>query len=203
VQWLVLIYTIPPEPTRKRAFVWRELKKIGAGYLRDGVCVLPDRPATRHAIQAIVQRVRVFEGQATLAEAAVTDDLSAHEVVRQSRAARQTEYAALADSSRNLLDHLRRELAHCDCSEVQTRSLLDDVLTLWRWYDQICARDYFAAPAAERVHEIVQKCEQAFERFASNAHERSASGGGAQLEDVFERLGGPAPLESSMGDHPL
>ena len=42
VQWLVLIYTLPPEPTRKRAFVWRELKKIGAVYLRDGVCLLPE-----------------------------------------------------------------------------------------------------------------------------------------------------------------
>ena len=99
MQWLLLIYTIPPEPTRKRAFVWRELKKLGAGYLRDGVCVLPDRPATRHAMQAIVDRVRAFEGQATLVEAAVIDELSAQEVVRQSRTARQAEYTALADSS--------------------------------------------------------------------------------------------------------
>ena len=34
-RWLVLIYTLPAEPTRKRAFVWRELKKLGAVYLRE------------------------------------------------------------------------------------------------------------------------------------------------------------------------
>ncbi len=161
MQWLLLIYTIPPEPTRKRAFVWRDLKKIGAGYLRDGVCILPDRPATRHAIQAIVDRVRMFEGQATLVDAAVIDDLSAQEVVRQSRAARQTEYAALADSSRELLDHVRRELAHRDFSEFETKSLLDDVGKLRHWYDQICARDYFAADGAPSASAAIAECESA------------------------------------------
>src|SRR5712692_3038217 len=161
VQWLVLIYTIPPEPTRKRAFVWRELKKLGAGYLRDGVCVLPDRPAIRVALQLIVDRVRAFAGQATLVQAAMIDDLSAGEVVRQSRTARQTEYVALADSSRELLDHVRRELAHRDFAEVEAKSLLVDVGKLWRWYDQICSRDYFADDAAAQASAAVAECESA------------------------------------------
>jgi DNA-binding transcriptional regulator PaaX len=159
VQWLVLIYTIPPEPTRKRAFVWRELKKIGAVYLRDGVCALPDQPATRLAVQAIVNRVRAFDGRATLVEAALIDDLSAQEVVRQSRAARQAEYDALTTSSRELLEHVRRELAHRDFAEVETRSLLEDVGKLWRWYDQICARDYFAADTAATASAPIAECE--------------------------------------------
>jgi len=161
VQWLVLIYTLPPEPTRKRAFVWRELKKIGAVYLRDGVSVLPDRPATRQAMHSIVERVRVFEGQATLVEAAAIDDHTAQEVVRQFRAARQTEYAALADSSRKLLDHVRRELTHRDFSEVETRALLEDVGKLWRWYDQICVRDYFAAEGVAMASATIAECESA------------------------------------------
>jgi DNA-binding FrmR family transcriptional regulator len=159
VQWLVLIYTLPPEPTRKRAYVWRELKKIGAVYLRDGVCVLPDRPATRQALQSVVDRVRAFEGQATLVEAALVDDLTVEEVVRQARAARQTEYAALAESSRELLDHVHRELRHRDFSEVETRTLLQDVGKLWRWYDQICARDYFASVGAAKASAAIAECE--------------------------------------------
>jgi hypothetical protein len=159
VRWLVLVYTLPPEPTRKRAFVWRELKKIGAVYLRDGVCVLPDRPAIRQAMQSVVDRVRAYEGHATLVDAAVIDDLTAQEVVRQARAARQTEYAALADSSRELLDHVRRELLHRDFSELETRTLLQDVGKLRRWYDQICARDYFAVDGAAKASAAIAECE--------------------------------------------
>ena len=57
-------------------------------------------------MQSVVDRVRAFEGQATLVEAAQVDDLTTQEVVHQARAARQTEYTALANSSRELLDHV-------------------------------------------------------------------------------------------------
>jgi len=68
--WLVLIYTVPAEPSRKRAFIWRELKKVGAVYLRDGVCVLPEGEATAAAFRAIAAKIEEFEGEATLIERA-------------------------------------------------------------------------------------------------------------------------------------
>ena len=49
--WLLLVYTVPAEPSRLRAAVWRDLKKAGAVYLRDGVCVLPERDETLHALR--------------------------------------------------------------------------------------------------------------------------------------------------------
>jgi hypothetical protein len=64
--WLLLIYTVPATPTRKRASIWREVKKIGAVYLHDGVCALPERPETTRAVEAIAARVREFEGDATV-----------------------------------------------------------------------------------------------------------------------------------------
>ena len=57
MSWLLLIYRVPAEPSRKRAFVWRELKKVGAVYLRDGVCVLPDQAATRAGLRQVAERM--------------------------------------------------------------------------------------------------------------------------------------------------
>jgi hypothetical protein len=34
--WFVLVYKLPPEPTRLRASVWRKLKAAGAVYLQNG-----------------------------------------------------------------------------------------------------------------------------------------------------------------------
>src|SRR5437879_3232457 len=116
MEWLVLIYTLPAAPTRKRAFVWREVRKIGAVYLRDGVCVLPDRPATRQAMQALADRVRAFDGQATLVETSRMDELTAEQVTRQAQAARRAEYAAVRDSGSQFLNHVRRERRHRDFS---------------------------------------------------------------------------------------
>jgi hypothetical protein len=33
--WLVLIYRVPPEPTRLRSTVWRRIKSLGAIYLQN------------------------------------------------------------------------------------------------------------------------------------------------------------------------
>src|SRR5262249_30714465 len=39
--WLLLIYRVPPEPTRLRAAVWRRIKSLGAIYLQNSVAALP------------------------------------------------------------------------------------------------------------------------------------------------------------------
>ena len=172
VPWLVLIYTLPAEPTRKRAFVWRELKKIGAVYLRDGVCVLPDLPAPREAMQALVDRVRGFEGQASLVETGRIDELTTEEIVRQARAARRTEYLALAESSHELLAHVRRELRHRDFSAPEAHTLDADLSKLRRWFDQIRARDYFACAAAVDAEAALLEAEGVFREVPAGAPAR-------------------------------
>jgi hypothetical protein len=42
--WFVLIYKLPPEPTRYRASVWRKRRAAGAVYLQNGVAALPADP---------------------------------------------------------------------------------------------------------------------------------------------------------------
>ena len=41
-RFLVLAYRMPAKPTAGRVAVWRNLKKVGAVYLQDSVCVIPD-----------------------------------------------------------------------------------------------------------------------------------------------------------------
>ena len=40
-EWFVLIYRVPSEPASKRVTVWRDIKRIGALYLQQCVCILP------------------------------------------------------------------------------------------------------------------------------------------------------------------
>ena len=40
-RWLLLIYRVPPEPTRLRSTVWRRIKSLGAIYLQNSVAALP------------------------------------------------------------------------------------------------------------------------------------------------------------------
>src|ERR1700682_1997543 len=87
IPWLLLIYTVPAEPSRKRAFIWRELKKVGAPYLRDGVCILPERPDTLELAGVIAAKVEEFGGEATLVSGAHLTPARTKALVEQFRVA--------------------------------------------------------------------------------------------------------------------
>ena len=111
IPWLLLIYTVPAEPSRKRAAIWRELKKVGASYLRDGVCILPERPTTRERLGAIASKVEEFGGDATLVSGACLTQTRAAALIDQFRAARAEEYDEIAREADRLLEHVARIVA--------------------------------------------------------------------------------------------
>jgi hypothetical protein len=158
--WLLLIYTVPAEPSRKRAFVWREVKKVGAVYLRDGVCVLPEQEATRGAFRAIAAKIHEFGGQATLVEGARLDADRAEAVISQSRAARAEEYGEVMREAERFLAHVRRETEHREFTFAELEELEADLGKLRRWYAQVRARDYFGAEPGDGVEALLRQCEE-------------------------------------------
>jgi hypothetical protein len=172
--WLLLIYTVPAEPSRKRAAIWRDLKKVGAVYLRDGVCALPERPATTTAMRTIAARVDEFEGQATLVEAARLDPARAAWVVKQSRTARAAEYADVAREADQLLAHVAREVEHRDFTFGELEELEADLGKLNRWAEQVHARDHFGDGPEARVAELLERCEVALGAFLEETASRAA-----------------------------
>lgn len=173
--WLLLIYTVPADPSRKRAAIWRDVKKIGAIYLRDGVCVLPERPATNSAMRAIAAKVDEFEGQATVVEAAKLDSARAAWVVNQSRSARAAEYADVAREAEQLLAHVAREVEHREFTFAELEELEADLGKLKRWTEQVRARDHFGAGPDAQLADLLDRCDTALAAFLEEAARREAA----------------------------
>jgi hypothetical protein len=167
--WLFLIYTVPSEPSRKRAFIWRELKKVGAVYLRDGVCALPERDETAIGMRAIVAKIEEFGGQATLAMGAQIDEGATVALRDQFRLARAREYAEVAQAAEGLLAHIRRETDHRDFSYAEVEELEADLGKIRRWFGQVQARDYFGTPETSRVADLLSRGEEALGAFLEEA----------------------------------
>jgi len=174
--WLLLIYTVPAKPTRKRAFIWREVKKIGAVYLRDGVCALPQLPETLKAVEAIASRAREFEGEATVVTGATFDAARGEAVVAAFRTARSDEYAEVAREAERLLEHISREVDHREFTFAELEELEEDLAKLRRWSIQIQARDYFPdAAITESVEKLLAQCDAALAEFLEQAAARDFS----------------------------
>src|SRR6202034_1161072 len=64
--WLLLIYRVPPEPTRLRSTVWRRIKSLGAIYLQNSVAALPASTASERALRKLRREITDMSGTAVL-----------------------------------------------------------------------------------------------------------------------------------------
>src|SRR5262249_61113164 len=93
--WLGLVISLPTENATERMRVWRTLKATGAGVLRDGVYVLPDRPQLAEVLGRLAGEIRETGGSAHVLHV----DPRGEDQAEALRALfdRTKDYAALAD----------------------------------------------------------------------------------------------------------
>jgi Protein ChrB, N-terminal len=174
--WLLLIYTVPAQPSRKRATVWREIKKLGAVYLRDGVCVLPQQPDTVSSLRSLSSRIEEMDGQACLVENAQLDAKRVEVLETEFRAARAEEYAEIGREAEQLLAHIARETEHREFTYAELEELEQDLGKLKRWTEQVHARDYFAESSYSDIQRLLERCDGALEIFLDQASAQSDQG---------------------------
>jgi len=172
--WRLLIYTIPSEPSRKRAFIWRELKKVGAVYLRDGVCALPEGEGTATAMGKIAAKIEEFGGEPTVIAGAELNASRAQTIIEASRRDREQEYDQVLREGEGLLKHVRRETEHREFTFAELEELEADLKKLRGWFQQIQGRDYFDAPQADQVAALLERCDDALSSFMEAASDREA-----------------------------
>ena len=173
--WVLLIYTVPAEPSRKRAYIWRVLKRLGAVYLRDGVAVLPQRPDTLSQLRAVADKIEEFEGQAILVEDAKLPSHRADAIIAQSQAARAAEYAEIATEAERFLAHVRHETEHRDFRSSELEELEVDLRKVKAWLGQVQSRDYFGSEAVDGVQALLGRCDEALALFLDQTYEREGA----------------------------
>src|SRR5258708_10472113 len=61
--FIVLVYRMPPAPTAGRVAVWRQLKKAGAIYLQQSVCIFPDTGEVRAELAPVLPKITASKGE--------------------------------------------------------------------------------------------------------------------------------------------
>jgi hypothetical protein len=201
--WLLLIYTLPSQPSRKRAYVWRELKRLGSLYLRDGVALLPRRDDLEGSMRDIVQRIEEYEGEADLIVSPGFTKAREAILIERFKDEREAEYREVYHGCVRFLRDVLHEVDADEFGFPDVDNLESELARLHRLDIQIRARDYFGTPGSAKVDEILAKCDRAFERFVQDASER-ADRESPGADDVFERLGGSSGQTAEVAqDLPL
>lgn len=190
-RWLLLIYRVPQEPAARRAYVWRQLKQLGAVYLQKAAAVLPDREETREALEALAVRIRgEYEGEASLLETTSPDPEWERDLVGRFDGARDAEYGEVAENVERFEDEIRRERRKGRFGFAQLEDIESEWEKLERWHGRVRARDFFGAPGGAGAEEALARGRMEREGFAKEVYDHE--GVHADEEDETERTDGPS-----------
>jgi len=132
MDWVLLTYRIPRQPSAARVYVWRKLQQLGAIAVQDAAWVLPATSRTREQFQWLAAEITELKGEAVLWEARqfYATDISA--LRRQFVEPVEAEY-------RKILATLKKRGR--------------DIAALSKQYQQALARDFFASSMGNEVRE--------------------------------------------------
>jgi hypothetical protein len=134
MEWLLLAYRMPREPSTPRIAVWRKLARLGVAKVGDGLVALPADARLRERLEWIADEVGEAGGEATLWVSRLTSAAQERALAQKMADAIAAEYRALAASA----------------ARASTGGRVKDQTTarLRRELRRISQRDYF--PPAER-----------------------------------------------------
>src|SRR2546422_2609262 len=66
LEWVLLAYRLPREPSGPRRTVWRKLRRLGVAQLVDGLVALPADSRTKEQLEWLAEEVLDAGGEATV-----------------------------------------------------------------------------------------------------------------------------------------
>jgi hypothetical protein len=175
--WVLLIYKVPSEPSKNRLQVWRRIRKTGAVYLQNGVCVLPAQPSALRLFRALAQRIDSFNGEAFLFQTGSVDEKVGRKLEDNFNGARNREYAELLEEAALFLLEIEQETARSNFTIEEVEEIEQDLKKLRRWAMQIKNQDWFSAPLGATVAAKLAECELALQQFIARAYESDQAAG--------------------------
>jgi hypothetical protein len=163
--WLLLVLSLPSQSATPRMRVWRALKALGAGVLRDGVYLLPESEAGRQALQGLADEVTQAGGVVYLLE--VSDPEGHQTELFRPLFDRTQDYARLLQAAQELRGRLS------DHGAAEARRALRQ---LHRELDAVRAIDLFPGPARAQAEQALTEAEAALAMLLSPGEPHAAAG---------------------------
>jgi len=156
--WLILMVRIPAEPSRHRVATWRELRRVGALQIGQGVWAVPDVPVFADGVARIIELAERGSGEVVVLEATGRDDGDAARLETLFTAERTEEWAEFLAECSGYDAEIDKEIAKRKFTVAELEEEEQSMERLRRWHRDIKARDVFVAPAAADAEQQLKHC---------------------------------------------
>ncbi|MBE3012735.1 hypothetical protein IL992_26625 [Microbispora sp. NEAU-D428] len=156
LDWLLISVSTAGAAPNLRMQVWRKLRSLGALYLQQSVCLLPEREQTLRPVRRLLDRVHQQGGAGRMLHLTLTDPAEQRQIIAEFNAARDAEYAEVLERLPAFREELARERARGRATYAEVEESEADLERFRSWLAKIATRDYFAAPAGVAARAAVE-----------------------------------------------
>jgi hypothetical protein len=166
IDWLLLIYKVPAEPSKKRLALWRKLKGLGVVYLQNGVCLLPKSEDHQRQFKIIQNEIGEMGGESFLLDSAGFDKRQQELIVRRFSEDRNAEYREFLGRCSDYLAEIERETESRNFTYAELQENDEDLKKLRNWLEKIGKLDFYGADLAAQAGGQLRQCEEKLEAFS-------------------------------------
>lgn len=173
-QWLFLAYKVPSEPSSNRISIWRELKRLGAYYPQQAVCILPGRPRIRSQIDDIRVRVADMGGTDTYLEIPYVPQDQHNELVGIFIDLASRQYGEIAEEcDSRFVKQIEFARFRGNYTFEEAEEIRQDLVKIQRWFDEVSARDWFDCSDRAVAERRIKECAVLLEAFETDVYTRT------------------------------
>ena len=172
MDWLLFTYWLPAEPSRKRVFIWRQLKKLGALSMEGAGWLLPKAEPFATKIKDVLNSVEEMEGTANLYSVTDFSEFQEQRAIARFKQKREREYAEIIKECHKMLRHIERERQQQEFTFEEVQELEGDLGKINRWLSEAKERDFWDVAAREEAKKLISEAETDLTTFTQETYER-------------------------------
>ncbi|MFD0140872.1 MULTISPECIES: Chromate resistance protein ChrB [unclassified Streptomyces] len=165
-RWLILVIKLPAAPSRHRVAVWRELRKIGALSLGQGIWAVPEVPVFAEGVRRALELTDSAGGQGVTLQASGRSDQDAARFRGMFTAARSADWTEFLADCVKFEEEIAKEIRIAKFTLAELEEEEQSLERLRRWHRDLTARDVFGAPEATEAGRRLKQCAAACEAYA-------------------------------------
>lgn len=171
IEWTLILFQIPAEPSRHRVAVWRQLRKTGAVPVSSGVWALPAGPAFRADLDRAGELCRDGGGTFAVIDASPRDQASAAMISDAYKAVRVDEWAEFEADCGKFEAEIAREIQKQKFTFAELEEEEQSLDRLRRWYRDLKKRDVMELPEAQAADERLRGCSAILDDYAEQVYQ--------------------------------
>jgi len=171
MDWLIITYRLPAEPSRHRVAVWRELRRAGALSLQQATWAVPHRADFVESVTRAAALVERADGEALIFDAEPRGEESSARLEHLFTAEREEEWQEFLSECGKFQAEIDKEIATKKFTAAELDEEEQNLDRLRRWFEDLRRRDVFETASQELAERRLKECGERLEEFAAQVFE--------------------------------